>query len=182
MEKISLIDTETNFNNAVMSIGFLIADSHSYDILEKKYFIIVPEYQVGGIYSYSLLLKNIEAVLSSRGDAIKEILKYLHKHNVEKIFAYNACFDYGHLPELQHFDWRDIMGIAAYRQYNLMLPVNAEYCRTGRLKRGYGVDSIMRILSKKHNYFETHNALIDVIEELTIMRLLNIPIVQYPSL
>ena len=89
------------------------------------------------------------------------------------MFAYNAAFDYRHLPELSHLVWYDIMKLAAYRQHNSKIPGNADCYNTGRLKRGYGVESIYRLLSEDFSYFEMHNALTDAIDELEIMRLLN---------
>jgi hypothetical protein len=47
------------------------------------------------------------------------------------------------------------------------------------LKRGYGVESIYRMLSKELAYCELHNALTDAIDELTIMKLLNHEIAKY---
>jgi len=62
--------------------------------------------------------------------------------------------------------------VAAYRQYNPAIPAWAECCGTGRLKRGYGVEPMLRILSGQSSYRETHNALEDALDELKIMELL----------
>ena len=64
------------------------------------------------------------------------------------------------------------MRLAAYRQHNPRIPVRADCYGTGRLKRGYGVESIYRMLSGSSRYCEMHNALTDAIDELNIMRLL----------
>ena len=76
------------------------------------------------------------------------------------------------MPELKNMAWHDIMSLAAYRQHNPSIPASAECCSTGRLKRGYGVEEILRILSGNRNYSETHNAILDAIDELRIMQLL----------
>ena len=89
------------------------------------------------------------------------------------MFAYNAAFDYRHLPELSHLSWYDIMKVAAYRQHNPRIPHCAECYGTGRLKRGYGVESVYRMLSEDLEYCEMHNALTDAMDELIIMRMLN---------
>ncbi|MDR2897494.1 MAG: hypothetical protein LBU99_01675, partial [Spirochaetaceae bacterium] len=102
----------------------------------------------------------------------EELLVFLALHKVSAIFAYNAGFDYQHLPEMQHFEWFDIMKIAAYRQHNPAIPSHAECYKTGRMKRGYGVESIYRMLSDDFRYCELHNALTDAVDELEIMRLL----------
>lgn len=88
------------------------------------------------------------------------------------MFAYNAAFDHNHMPELSRLDWFDIMRLAAYRQYNFRIPRSAECYGTGRLKRGYGVEPMLRLLSGDCGYQETHNALYDAMDELEIMRLL----------
>ena len=71
------------------------------------------------------------------------------------------------------------MKLAAYRQYNHAIPDNAPICSTGRLKSGYGVGPILRLLSGNCGYSETHNALLDAIDELKIMTLLGHPIEKY---
>ena len=95
---------------------------------------------------------------------------------VTKIFAYNACFDRNHLPELRSYQWFDIMRLAAY---NPCIPECADCYSTGRLKRGYGIEPILRLLSGKHRYREIHNAVLDALDELSIMRLLEIPVSDY---
>ncbi|MBS6163460.1 MAG: hypothetical protein KH847_06245, partial [Clostridiales bacterium] len=77
--------------------------------------------------------------------------------------------------------WHDIMKIAAYKQYNTKIPESAKCCKTGRLKNGYGVENIMRLLGNCR-YIETHNALIDARDELEIIKLLGQPINIYPEL
>ena len=74
------------------------------------------------------------------------------------------------------------MRLAAYRQSNPKIPADADLCSTGRLKRGYGVESMLRLLSGNHTYHETHNAYFDAMEELQIMRLLGHPLTEYPPL
>jgi hypothetical protein len=92
---------------------------------------------------------------------------------VSGIFAYNAGFDYHHLPELSKFTWYDIMQIAAYRQYNPKITNQSECCKTGRLKRNFGVENMYRLLNADDTYNEKHNALTDAFDELKIMELLN---------
>ena len=172
MERIAVIDTETNWDDRVMSIGIVIADS-SYQILDSRYFILDPEYQVGGMFSSELLLKlNSMNVICSREEAIGAIDTWLRQYSVQSLFAYNASFDKGHLCEFSKYNWFDIMKIAAYRQYNPAIPCNAECFSTGKLKRGYGVEPILRMLSGEKRYSEKHNALQDAMDELEIIRLL----------
>lgn len=91
---------------------------------------------------------------------------------MRKIFAYNASFDKKHLPEYSEYQWYDIMRLAEYRQYNSSIPSSADCYKTGRLKRGYGVENILKMLSGNHRYYETHNAVLDAEDELQIMQLL----------
>ena len=171
-ECIAVIDTETTWSDRVMSIGIVIADKDTFEPVYHKYFILSPEYIEGGMYSYGLEAKGITAEKCSRAKTIKAIKQILSEYNVESIFAYNAKFDFNHLPELVAYKWYDIMRIAAYRQYNSAIPACSDFCNTGRLKRGYGVEPIYRMLSKNILYNETHNAINDAIDELHIMCML----------
>ncbi len=174
MSRFVVIDTETTWGDEVMSIGAVIADSETYEVIDKRYYILTPFKNHGGMYTYALYANGTKPDLEcSREKAMKELTRFLTTHNIAAIFAYNASFDYRHLPEIRHFGWHDIMKLAAYRQHNPKIPECAECYGTGRLKSGYGVESIYRLLSEDFGYCEMHNALTDAIDELEIMRLLN---------
>jgi hypothetical protein len=174
MSKFAVIDTETTWSDAVMSIGVVIADSETYGLVDKRYYVLTPFKNHGGMYTYALYVNGIKPDLEcSREKAMTELRLFLDEHNVGTIFAYNANFDYRHLPELSHLAWHDIMKVAAYRQHNPKIPGCADCWGTGRLKHGYGVEDVYRMLSEDIVYYETHNALTDAIDELEIMRLLN---------
>lgn len=172
MAMIAVIDTETNWHDQVMSIGTVIAREEDLCPVEQHYHVLLPEYEIGGMYDGALCLDSPDTVLCSRTEALSFLRERLRIHGVQRLFAYNASFDRNHLPELRHFEWYDIMRIAAYRQTNPAIPATADCCSTGRLKRGYGVEPMLRLLSGKGSYQETHNALDDALDELQIMRLL----------
>ncbi len=177
---IAILDTETNWNNRIMSIGITLANSDDFQEISSKYYILTPEYQAGGMFFDALFLQvPCPAFCCTREDAISDILGYLQKNNVNTIFAYNANFDCSLLPELSSYFWCDIMKMAAYKQYNKKLPATLEYTSTGRLRRGFGVEPMFRILSGQPYYREKHNAVFDALDELTIMRLLEIPFEGY---
>ena len=179
MPTIAVIDTETNWNDAVMSIGAVIADGTTFAPVESRYLVLDPEYRVGGIFDGALCLGAPGTVVCSRREAVAELKRLFAAYGVRELFAYNAGFDRNHLPELRNYDWYDIMRIAAYRQTNPAIPQWAECCSTGRLKRGYGVEPMLRLLSGKSSYQETHNALDDALDELKIMALLRRPCCDY---
>ena len=138
---------------------------------------------LAGASSFGVSIETlVQPILCTRTEAIADLRSWFTAHTVTSIFAYNACFDRNHLPELRDFDWYDIMHLAAYRQYNPKIPANADCCSTGRLKRGYGVESMLRLLSGKHTYNETHNAFHDTLDELEIMKLLAHHLSDYPPL
>ena len=173
MGTIAVIDTETNWADQVMSIGIVIANGDTFEAVEAKYYILPQECQIGGMYEHTLFIETpVLPILCSRTQAITDLKSLFRCHGVRSIFAYNACFDRNHLPELRDFDWYDIMRLAAYRQHNPKIPTNAECCSTGRLKRGYGVEPMLRLLSNDRTYHESHNAFFDALDELEIMRLL----------
>jgi len=176
----AVIDTETNWADQVMTIGTVIADKENCQIASVKYHVLPQECEVGGMYEGALFLDiPFPPVLCSRREAMEDLKAWFSEYRIRDIFAYNASFDRNHLPELGAFHWFDIMRLAAYRQYNPCIPDCADCFSTGRLKRGYGVEPILRLLSGRHRYRETHNAVLDALDELSIMRLLNIPVSEY---
>lgn len=178
-DKFAVIDTETNWNDEVMSIGVIVADSETKEKIDSIYYIIDPEYRVGGMYSNKLRFDEKEVCVANRKQALKKIRQWLDTYNVQKLFAYNASFDKRHLPEYAQYKWYDIMRLAAYRQYNKAIPDSADCYNTGRLKYGYGVENILKMLSKNKRYSETHNAVLDAEDELQIMQLLGHGISEY---
>lgn len=183
MGKFAVIDTETNWSDQVMSIGTVIADADTFEVCDTKYHILPIECQIGGMYENTLFIETpVRPILCTRAQAVHDLRTWFLQHDVHSIFAYNACFDRNHLPELQDFDWHDIMRLAAYRQSNPKIPAGADCCSTGRLKRGYGVEAMLRLLSGNRTYHESHNAFHDAIDELKIMRLLCRTPATYPKL
>ena len=180
MEYFAVIDTETTWDNRVMSIGTIIADSDRFQMVDARYHVLTPEYQSGGMFSSVLFPDSrLKPSICSRQDAMKELKDFLGGYDVQRMFAYNAGFDRNHLPELGHLQWYDIMRMAAYRQHNPRIPRHAPCFSTGRLKRGYGVESMLRMLACDECYCETHNALYDAMDELRIMALLGHSIQNY---
>lgn len=183
MGKFAVIDTETNWSDRVMSIGTAIADTETFETIDAKYHILPVECAVGGMYYDTLFIDTpVKPILCTRAEAISQLRDWFRQYDVQSVFAYNACFDRNHLPELRNFAWYDIMRLAAYRQYNVKIPATADCCATGRLKRGYGVEAMLRLLSDNRTYRETHNAFFDALDELAIMRLLGHPLEAYPKL
>ena len=180
MGKFAVIDTETNWADQVMSIGTVIADADTFELITAKYHILPIECEIGGMYESTLFIETpVQPILCTRAEAIADLRNWFDQYGVRSIFAYNACFDRNHLPELRDFDWYDIMRLAAYRQHNPRIPANADCCSTGRLKRGYGVEPILRLLSGNRTYHESHNAFFDAMDELEIIRLLNHQLADY---
>ena len=183
MGNFAVIDTETNWADQVMSIGTVIADAESFAPVAAKYHILPIECQIGGMYESTLFIETpVSPILCTRSEAIADLRSWFQQHGVGSIFAYNACFDRNHLPELRDYDWYDIMRLAAYRQHNPKIPANADCCSTGRLKRGYGVEAMLRLLSDNRTYHESHNAFFDAVDELEILRLLGHTLGKYPLL
>lgn len=173
MSYFAVIDTETNWVDQVMSIGTVIADSNTFRPVAAKYYILPAYSEVGGMYYDALFLETpVKPICCTRQAAMKDLLTRCKQYGVTSIFAYNARFDKTHLPELGGLQWHDIMRLAAYRQHNPKIPATADLCSTGRLRRGYGVEPMLRLLSGNRSYQETHNAIFDALDELEIMRLL----------
>ena len=172
MAYFAVIDTETNWNNALMSIGTVIADKDTFKPVKVRYHVLTPEFEVGGMFSDVLFDSRLKHILCTRDEAMEDLVCLLKEYGVEDVFAYNAPFDRRLMPELGLSNWYDIVKIAAYRQYNRKITMWDECCKTGRLKHDYGVEAMLRRLSGDKAYCETHNALYDALDELEIMRLL----------
>ena len=154
----AVIDTETNWEDRVMSIGTVIADTDTFRPIAAKYHILPEECAIGGMFYDALFLDTpVKPIACTREEAMEDLSGWLCRYGVSSLFAYNAGFDRNHLPELWYFDCYG----------------------TGRVKRGYGVESMLRMLSGNCTYRETHNALFDALDELEIVRLLGHGIHEY---
>lgn len=178
--RIAVIDTETTWDDALMTIGIIVADADTLKPVAYKYFVIPDATRRGGMYSASINIDGLKISRLPEWGAILGTVAFLRAHNVTSLFAYNAKFDKRHLNLSDRFKWYDILKVAAYKQYNPKIPVEAKCCKTGRLKTGFGVQNIMQLLTEAP-YQETHNAVVDALDELKIMRLLNLPLDIYPT-
>lgn len=173
MELFAVIDTETNWDDEVMSIGVAIANAREFSLVGTKYYIIEPESLKPGMYSSVLRIRGVKiSGVCSRKEALRDLCACLDALHITDIFAYNAAFDHKHMPELSGYTWYDIMRIAAYKQFNPAIDDSCECCRTGRMKHNYGVEAMTRRLSGNMYYREKHNAVTDAVDELKIMQLL----------
>lgn len=152
-EHIAVIDTETTWSGALMTVGIMIADTSNYKAVDYRYYVIKEAVREGGKFGYFVHIEGIDEEKVSVKKIGDKIISFLIEHNVSSIFAYNAGFDRNCMPFLERFVWHDIMKIAAYKQYNPMIPDSAECCNTGRLKRGYGVENIMRLLGHPFDFY-----------------------------
>lgn len=164
-----------------MSIGVLIARCKNFKRTDSRHYILPKAEAVGGMYSKSMRVTSHEILTKHRNDAIDDLRYLLDSNGVDDLFAYNASFDNRHLPELSDFCWRDIMKVAAYKQHNPSIPNHMPCFKTGRLRRGYGVEPMLQILGIE-DYCESHNAIIDARDELKIMELLGYDIDFYPEI
>ena len=180
-ERFAVIDTETNWENDVMSIGIVIAEDGQFEAIDSKYIIFDEAARIGGMYTYAMLIKGQNPELLKKKKAIEAIKDFLDSHGVRALFAYNASFDARCLPELHEYYWHDILKLAAYKQHNPAIPASAPCYGTGRLKSGYKVGDILCMFGED-DYTELHNALTDAMDELRIMNYLKHSIKNYPRL
>lgn len=169
----AVLDTETNLDNELISIGIVVSDEN-FNIVDECYYVVTPECEKPAMYSSVVFHKDSYDLckVDTRVEVIDNIKRFLKKNRVNKLFAYNAKFDFGILPELRSYTWFDIMRVAAYKQFNPTITDDMCCCGSGRLKRGYGVEPTLQRLLGDSSYREIHNALSDARDEFMIMKLL----------
>ncbi|WP_341491426.1 hypothetical protein [Mesomycoplasma ovipneumoniae] len=115
-------------------------------------------------------------VVKTRQEMIAQLIHFLKSYKVKNWFSYTK-FDFRHLPELhKSFEHNDISIFAKSKQFNKHIPLNAVTTKKGDLKSGWNAQNIYRMLTKDQSYIETHNALLDAMDELRIMELLDLDI------
>lgn len=65
MSRFEVIDTETTWGDAVMSIRVVIADTETFEQVGQRYYILTPFKNHGGMYTYSLYVKGIKPDLEN---------------------------------------------------------------------------------------------------------------------
>ncbi|WP_341517521.1 hypothetical protein [Mesomycoplasma ovipneumoniae] len=200
-KNIAVIDVETNYENEVFSVGVVIADSANFQWFDKEYWIIENNLKVGAMYARNiwaplpLEFREEINVVQTRQEMIAQLIHFLKFYEVKNWFSYTT-FDFRHLPELhKSFEHNDISIFAKskqfnkhiplnaektkkgdFKQFNKHIPLNVELTKNGDLKRGWNAENIYRMLTKDQSYVETHNALLDAMDELRIMELLGLDI------
>jgi|GEM_PF-3570304 len=196
-EKFVMIDVETDGGNLVCTIGAVIVNSKTWIIEELHYYTIEGTEHLCwygnaiNLGQFAEFLQEFEQITFTKNicaydEAIQGLRKTINTHHITQIFAYNASFDCRMLPEFSDFIWCDVIHKAAYEQYNPLLPKNTEFYGSGKMKRGYSVESMYRLVCPKHKgylpswkrkfgqlgskYFETHNGLIDAVDQVRIMQ------------
>jgi DNA polymerase III epsilon subunit-like protein len=179
--KFAVIDVETTYTNEIMTVGLVISDDSDFEVQEMFYWV-VNNSQLG-VFSSQIShprLKNYPKMynkgeMASVEEFESSLLEVLKGQGIDYIFAYNASFDKRLLPSLGNFKWVDIMSRASNINTNKYIPKGLEYHKTGRLKKGFGVEMIYRYVTGDMEYEETHNAVLDCLDELQILKALNYP-------
>ena len=84
MGHFAVIDTETNWADQVMSIGTVIADTETFEIVDAKYHILPIECQIGGMYESTLFIETpVQPILCARQDAIADLKQWFGQYQVE---------------------------------------------------------------------------------------------------
>lgn len=86
MNRFAVIDTETTWGDAVMSIGVVIADWETFELVDKRYYILTPFKNHGGMYTYALYVNGIKPDLEcSREKAIMDLVRFLADYEVDHV-------------------------------------------------------------------------------------------------
>lgn len=89
---IAVIDTETNWDGELISIGVVIAHRESFCAAAERYYIITPECHMFSLYGFALGAYQ-PATRCSRQEAVQDLRSFLDDYRVTDLFAYNAKFD-----------------------------------------------------------------------------------------
>ena len=74
MGNIAVIDTETNWADAVMSIGTVVADSENFTLTDQRYHVLTAECALGGMYEDVLFLPTpAKPILCTRQEALADL-------------------------------------------------------------------------------------------------------------
>ena len=88
MGYIAVIDTETNWIDQVMSIGTVIAERDSFRMVDARYQVLTPEYEIGGMYEATLFADpKLRPEMCSRPEAISSLKSWFASYDVREIFA-----------------------------------------------------------------------------------------------
>lgn len=184
--RVAVIDVETTWKDRVMSIGIVTITvcpdgKVERDTVQSRYFLIKPACIEGGMFSNALRIKATkDAKAVTYADAITVIRQILDASGITEMYAYDATFDKNHLPELKGYRWHDIMKIAPYSQYNAAIVRKGLPCyASGKLRSGYGVEAMLRLLTGDPGYREMHNAYYDALDEAAIMAKIAQPLSVY---
>ncbi|MCI6582104.1 MAG: hypothetical protein MSH15_09055, partial [Oscillospiraceae bacterium] len=72
-----------------MSVGVAIAEINTWKLTDKKYYIITPECNAGGMYSSVMEMPNITVDLKGRRSAVmSDLINTLRSENIDSVFAY----------------------------------------------------------------------------------------------
>jgi DNA polymerase III epsilon subunit-like protein len=138
------------------------------------------------------LLGDTEFIMTKAelGGGLREILQ---KHQPQVLLAYNAKFDQGVIGKavaeiLPQVEWRCIMQVARNIHSNPRLSElkafpgedgNLNYFTNGNIKSGYSAEEMYKLLFNRgygdnflEEYVETHNAILDAMDEFEIFRAL----------
>lgn len=93
MAHFAVIDTETNWEDKVMSIGTVIADADTFKPVCAKYHILPVFCEIGGMYYDALFLKTpVKPMLCTRQEAMGDLLHWLADYNVTTMYAFKRQF------------------------------------------------------------------------------------------
>ena len=134
MDYFAVIDTETNWNNEVMSIGAVIAEKDTFKKVDDLYFIFDPEYKIGGMFSMVLPVKGRapKDILFTRKIAMEKFKEAFENNpsrrnftSLSSLFAskrrYAICFD----DRLRYFFTSSLLSIWFSYRYKAVFCFNS---------------------------------------------------------
>lgn len=167
---IAIIDTETGDtiyqNDTLVSFGIIILNP-MLQVVQTFYS------KVKNNASYIMYEKGLymgtDTPVCTTNKAIDIIHQFLKHYRIQQLMAYNAPFDRNVLQRnglSRQVDWFDLMPPARNIQTNRHITPDMKLFSTGNLRKGYSVDKMLKYVL---NVSETHNAMVDALDESLIL-------------
>lgn len=165
---VAVLRTMTNSEGSLCAVGVVITNTADWRPIAEYRYVIAPEAETADQDVLFLPVEKDCICTSCRSEHLLFRLKQmLSEEKVQYIVSYGSSARF-FLPGID-LPWLDIQNVSAYRKYNPFIPKKAKLYRNGRMKSGYGMEAMMRIVTGDKSYIRTGNPVRDCEADLCIL-------------